>query len=43
MKTLKDYLSPALAIFAMQSEDIVTASDPETSNSNDTTFGDVYY
>lgn len=43
MKTMKEYLSPELTIFATQAEDIVTASDPETSNSNDTIFGDIYY
>ena len=42
MRTLKDYLSPVVAVLAMQTADIVTASDPETSNSNDTTFGDTY-
>lgn len=43
MNELRKYLSPALTLLVMQSEDIVTTSDPETSNSNDTTFGDVYY
>ncbi len=43
MKTMKNYLSPELSIFSLQASDIVTASNPETSNSNDTIFGDVYY
>lgn len=42
MRTLKGYLSPVVAILAMQTADIVTVSDPETNNSNDTTFGDTY-
>ena len=42
MKNLKEYLSPVMAFIAMQTEDIVTVSDPETSNTNDTTFGDTY-
>lgn len=42
MKTLKEYLSPVVAVLAMETKDIVTLSDPETSNGNDTTFGDVY-
>lgn len=42
MKTLKEYLSPELAVLSLQTKDIVTLSDPETSNGNDTTFGDVY-
>ena len=42
MKTVKEYISPAITLFALQSEDIVTMSNPETSNKNDTVFGDVY-
>ena len=42
MNELKKYLSPNVAMVVMQEGDIVTVSDPETSNTNDTLFGDIY-
>ena len=42
MNELKKYLSPTMEFIIMQSQDIVTLSNPETDNDNDNVFEDVY-